>query len=237
MVRITASAPLPPAQAFASSTQFSGSIAFGTEGERQLAACFKRLDDQHASADPRCLGDYLEAHHAAGDDDETLPGDKLRLVVNGVEAIGQGLDENGALLRQVFGKPQRTARPRDRIDGNDRVIGIAAIDITIEPVAGAPSGHAAPDRRNAAQPFMSGIERVLAVIDADFIFARVRRADAAGFNLYKQFAFTRNRDRYALNSQIAQTMKAGCSHLITHATSISCSAMRPSSCMDFRKAG
>ena len=84
---------------------------------------------------------------------------------------------------------------------------------------------------------MPGIERIFAVIDADFIFARIRRADAAGFDLHKQFAFARHRDRYALDSQIPQAMEAGCSHLITHAASISCSAMRPSSCMDFRKAG
>ena len=137
---------MPPAQAFASSTQFVGlDRLLGAECKRQFAARCERFDDQHASADPRRLGDDFEAHHAAGDDDEALPGDKLRLVMHGMEAIGQGLDENGALLRQVVGKPQRSARPRDRIDRNDRVIGIAAIDIAIEPIACAPSGDTAPD--------------------------------------------------------------------------------------------
>ena len=76
---------------------------FGAEGKRQIAAYFERFDDKNADADTRRLGDDFETHHAAGDDDKALSGDELGLVMHGVETVGQGLDEDRTLMRQIVG--------------------------------------------------------------------------------------------------------------------------------------
>ena len=154
-----------------------------------------------------------------------------------VQAIGQRLHQDRALQRQALRHAQGPARPRDRLHRDGGVFGIAAIDVAIEPVAHLPAVDAGADIGDPADPFMAGVEGIFAVIDADLVFARIGRADAASLELDQQLARRRFGNRNLLDLQIADPVQPRDAHQALWHKSSSVVVMRPSACSESASAG
>src|SRR5262245_25941737 len=128
----------------------------GPEAQCKFAPRRYRLDNEHPDTNACGLSDNLETHDATGDHHKAPSGAELGLGMDSMEAVDQRLDEYGAIARQIVGNAQWPARPGNSICRDQRIIGIAAINIAIKPVAGAPAGYIASDRRHMSEPFVAG---------------------------------------------------------------------------------
>jgi hypothetical protein len=157
------------------------------EALRKGAPLLARLDHEHLRAGSRRHGGHLKPHRARSYYRHAVARLRLGLVAHRVQAIGQRLDEHGSLDGQVSDR-QRSARPAAG-HGRDRgELGVAAVGVAVDPLAGGDPLHVVPGREHPPDPLVAGVERVLAIARADGVLARVGGADPAGLDLHEHLA-------------------------------------------------
>ncbi len=182
------------------------------EGERELTPVGKRIDRQHASARRGRYEDDLEPHLTGAEHDHAVAGTNSALVVHRVEAVGQRLDEDGALRGEILGDLERAVRPVAAFDGKQRVLRVARICVAVDPRPGLPGRRALTDRFDTSHPLVPGIERVGAVRRAGEELANVRGADAARLDADEQVPRAGLRHRQRVEAKVAGAVKARGAH-------------------------
>ena len=193
------------------------------ESAGELPAALVRLDHADGGSGVHGDGRELQAHLPRAEHDHAVAAHHPALVEDGVHAVGERLDEDRAIGRQIVGHGERPVRPGVATGREQGEVGVAGVRVAVDAVAHVPAGNGAARRLDAPDPLVARVQRV-AVGRTDQELAQVGRAEPARLDPDEQIAGAGLGIGQRLDAQVADAVQAGGAHVRHHP---SATARRP----------